>query len=73
MSEINPLVLAHLRTLAAKAEEAVAKLEAQYRAAPVNTGTTWTAVNLSKKLTEAKSQADSWRRVYHTAKDAGQS
>lgn len=63
MDKINPVVAARVATELAKAQERVARLEADMRTAPVNTGKGWTNVNVGKRLTEARSQAASWAYV----------
>lgn len=63
MDKINPVVVARVATELAKAQERVARLEADMRVAPVNTGKGWTNVNVGKRLTEARSQAASWAYV----------
>ena len=63
MKGANPLVLTQIRQKWATAAVAVAKLEAQLRTAPIQTGATWTRANVSKKLSEATWQRDSWADV----------
>jgi len=67
----NKLVAAQLATLAAKAGEKVAKLEAQQRE-QFNTGSKWTGAALAKRITEAKSQRNSWNEVLaHAIQERG--
>jgi len=63
MKSVNPLVLTQIRQKWATAAVAVAKLEAQLRTTSIQTGTSWARVNLSKRLTEATWQRDSWADV----------